>query len=402
MIFGPLMVLLVNPLAAEPWRRHTIDQSSRGADGVRLADVNDDGLQDICTGWEEGKIIRVYLNPGPQASRDNWPTVTVGEVRSPEDAVFCDLDADGNIDVVSCCEGSNRTVFFHWAPEADRYLEEDAWKTDAVPCTAKKQMWMYCIPLQVDGRHGVDLIVGSKGSGAAIGWLESPENPREISEWKYHSLSSAGWIMSLRTIDMDGDGDLDILTSDRKGKLRGVRWLENPGVAAVRTKAAWVNHTIGGTKAEVLFLTVADLNQDGVDDVLSSARDNYLLYLERAGRSSNDWKPRTIANPFGVPWGKSVAVGDMDRDGKPEIVHLCNSQRTPDSPAAAIGEIQQITETEVVVDWQPICEPKAYKFDRMELIDLDADGDLDLLTCEERANLGVIWYENPSVTSSIR
>lgn len=36
------------------------------------------------------------------------------------------------------------------------------------------------------------------------------------------------------------------------------------------------------------------------------------------------------------------------------------------------------------------------KFDRIELLDLDGDGDPDLLTCEERENLGVIWYENPS------
>ena len=33
-----------------------IDASSRGADGVRLADVNGDGLMDITTGWEEGGI----------------------------------------------------------------------------------------------------------------------------------------------------------------------------------------------------------------------------------------------------------------------------------------------------------------------------------------------------------
>jgi hypothetical protein len=32
----------------------------------------------------------------------------------------------------------------------------------------------------------------------------------------------------------------------------------------------------------------------------------------------------------------------------------------------------------------------------MELVDLDGDGDLDVLTCEERAGLGVIWYENPA------
>ena len=34
-----------------------------------------------------------------------------------------------------------------------------------------------------------------------------------------------------------------------------------------------------------------------------------------------------------------------------------------------------------------------YKFDRLELLDLDEDGDLDVLTCEKRDNLGVIWYE---------
>ena len=33
-----------------PWKCHIIDDSSRGADGARLADVNGDGLIDITTG----------------------------------------------------------------------------------------------------------------------------------------------------------------------------------------------------------------------------------------------------------------------------------------------------------------------------------------------------------------
>jgi len=33
----------------KPWARHAIDRSSRGADGVRLADVNGDGLPDVVT-----------------------------------------------------------------------------------------------------------------------------------------------------------------------------------------------------------------------------------------------------------------------------------------------------------------------------------------------------------------
>jgi hypothetical protein len=42
--------------------------------------------------------------------------------------------------------------------------------------------------------------------------------------------------------------------------------------------------------------------------------------------------------------------------------------------------------------------PAGIKFDRIELCDIDGDGDLDVLTCEERhmkRGLGVFWYENP-------
>ena len=33
----------------------------------------------------------------------------------------------------------------------------------------------------------------------------------------------------------------------------------------------------------------------------------------------------------------------------------------------------------------------------IDVLDLDMDGDLDVMTCEERENLGVVWYENPHI-----
>src|SRR5687768_12258605 len=71
------------PDRGQPWGRHTIDDSSRGADGVRLADVNGDGHLDIASGWEEAGIVRLYLNPGPAKAQERWPAVTVGNVKSP-------------------------------------------------------------------------------------------------------------------------------------------------------------------------------------------------------------------------------------------------------------------------------------------------------------------------------
>ena len=39
---------------------------------------------------------------------------------------------------------------------------------------------------------------------------------------------------------------------------------------------------------------------------------------------------------------------------------------------------------------------RGVKFDLVQLLDIDRDGDLDILTCEERDGLGVLWYENPT------
>ena len=43
-----------------------------------------------------------------------------------------------------------------------------------------------------------------------------------------------------------------------------------------------------------------------------------------------------------------------------------------------------------------ISGPLGQKFDLIELLDLDGDADLDVITCEEDYNLGVFWYENPT------
>jgi hypothetical protein len=250
--------------------------------------------------------------------------------------------------------------------------------------------------MQIDGRDGLDLVVGSKSNGASVGWLQSPKDPRQIAEWKYHPLATAGWIMSIETIDLDEDGDLDILTSDRFGERAGVGWLENPGAAAAASDAPWKNHAIGGKNMTAMFLTVADLNRDGVDDILFATRSGRILYFERHGRASENWTRHRIANPFGVKWGKAVAALDVNRDGKLDLIHTANLHQSPAAPAATWIELGDLNATEIEATYHDLGGPQGFKFDRIEMIDLDADGDLDLLTCEEHDNLGVIWYENPA------
>ena len=378
-----------------PWRRHVIDEDSSGADGVRLADVNGDGLADIATGWEEGGITRVYVNPGPDKVKAAWPAVTVGKTPSAEDAVLVDLDCDGALDVVSSCEGKTKAVFVHWAPaDKDKYLDAGEWKTEAIKDSVGKTSWMFCVPVQLDGKNGPDLVLASKDKHGAIGWYESPADPRDTSAYKWHEISKAGWIMSLLCVDMDGDGDMDVLTSDRKGKIRGVRWLENPGDPAKE----WTNHFVGGQKLEVMFLRLDDFDGDGLVDILLAAKKRRVVFYYRKDKTGLNWSEKEIPFPANSGSAKGVAAADIDGDGRRDIVFSCE-----DAGGGKSGVMWIRNEGGDKWSGREIAGPAGFKFDRIELLDLDGDGDSDVLACEERdkntkgkkGGLGVFWYENP-------
>jgi hypothetical protein len=383
--------------AAPPlWPRHSIDSSSQGADGVRTADINGDGRLDVTTGWEEGGEVRVYLHPGPEQVREPWPRVTVAHVASPEDAVFVDLDGDGAIDVVSCCEGGTKRVYVHWAPtDPQQLLSSDAWMTAEIPATRGRR-WMYALPLDIDGQHGLDLVIGSKNDGACIGWLQSPADPRDLAAWRFHHLRDAGWMMSLEPSDIDGDGDTDIVFSDRRGPRRGAFWLENPGRVAAASGSLWTEHPIGAHDRELMFLRVADLDDDGSDEVHITTWNGHFAWFAPVGdgvwQEHRGWQEHRRDFPFGVTRGKSQAVGDIDRDGHSDLV-LANRG---DGGLRGVVWYRQLRDGSTMrLEPHDIGGTEGSKFDLIELIDLDEDGDLDLLTCEERDNLGVIWYENP-------
>lgn len=388
---------------AEPWTRHTIDASSLGADGVRAADANGDGVMDLVTSWEQGGLTRVYLADRAGPGAPAWKIITAGRSLDAEDAVFFDADGDGDLDIISSAEGRSRRIHIHWAPPARDYAREREWRTETL--YADGSQWMFAVPMDVDRRRGLDLVVGGKNEAASIGWLESPADPRRVGDWKFHRLSDAGWIMSLIVKDMNRDGHPDVLLSDRVGAMAGVRWLENPGPSSATLSGPWTNHWIGVRERAPMLIDAADLDGDGVDEIVVPhyLRDDFRLsILKRSGANAADaWVEHAIGYPAIAGRPKAIAIGDIDLDGRRDLVLSCEQAKGGKRGIVWLRARGSPFEP----DWDifDLSGPDGLKFDLNLLLDVDADGDLDVINSEENDNardgkpgLGVVWYENPT------
>ncbi|HOP78517.1 MAG TPA: VCBS repeat-containing protein [Thermogutta sp.] len=403
------------PALAQPWNCHVIDGTISGADGVRIADANGDGLMDVVTGFEQAGQTRVYINPGPKRVHQPWPFVTVGSTPDVEDAVFADIDSDGRPDVVSCCEGRTRRVFVHWAPGPEQdYLNAKLWQTVELPLPEHDTMWMYCLPLDLDGQHGLNLVLGGKqtdsGKGAALGIAVTPAEPRNVTEWRWIELTRVGWIMSIEALDIDRDGDVDLIYSDRYsvkengGEPSGVYWLENPGSEKIGDP--WKKHPVGAIGRQVMFIDVGDFDSTGRLQVFAAVKPNEIHHLVAPTDPRQPWQVKEVIKvtgaDFEVGTSKAVRARDLNGDGRFDLAFTCEG---------ATGQrrgVVWLEQTEKGWQVHDLSGPVGIKFDRIEFVDLDGDGDFDLLTTEESeatstpgvAGLGVVWYENPAKGSS--
>ncbi|MBI3160801.1 MAG: VCBS repeat-containing protein [Chloroflexi bacterium] len=389
---------------AQPWPVHRIIEKGGGPDGTRLADFNGDGLMDLVVAFESSGDIYLFLHPGPEAVREPWPAVVVGNVPRGEDAFAMDVDGDGALDIVSSHEGDTLAIYVHWGPRNPaNLLDPEKWKTELLPAS-QGVSWMFAIPMDVNQDGRMDIVAGAKSdyirvTRGEVAWFEAPqENRRDLSAWRHHEIDYAGWVMSLIEYDVNGDGLPDLVVTDRDSDAehQGPRWLENPGRAWRRE---WVSHffrDLAGTWPN--FMDIGDLDGDGIEDfVIPLHQEATVLFVRRLNKDG-----ASEVETYPIQWAgtdaeipKGVALHDVDRDGQMDII--LSFARAEDGSSGLGWLSHSGNPYEPLWTWHDIAGQQGIKYDFPLLYDVDQDGDLDILITEEEGGLGVVWYENPLI-----
>ncbi len=237
----------------------------------------------------------------------------------------------------------------------------------------------------IDGDGDLDVIVGqynniAPGGQAEIIWYERLSN----GSWDAHDtyfLSYTG-VRSIKLADIDLDGDLDYVLAAEGSPdhaYSSLSWRENSLSDTGTAGFSGTHHNLGATVSRPWDVEIADLDRDGDPDIVAAdTGNNTVAWYENDGTPDSGWTEHVLINSFEA--ASSVSIGDIDRDGEPDIVAL----------GAAENQIVWFengtwTEHNVVLG---IDGPTS-----VETGDMDLDGDLDLVVTREFGN-EVLWIEN--------
>ncbi|MCI0491874.1 MAG: VCBS repeat-containing protein [Planctomycetes bacterium] len=278
--------------------------------GISFGDLNGDGFADIASGRY------FYRNPGGDMTKTPWPRVTLPndpETGKPLDAglLFSVTGQGPARDILA--EALPNVVWLHANdPQGDTWKAKIVGQMSPVKHGNGRMIRpAYIIP----GNKRPDLLL-SGGGGTFL--LQIRDQP-EAGNWPIQKITITDKDeqkgIGLGDLDRDGHPDLALAAGVRSPQ---VDWWRNPGDGSTN----WTKHSIGTTTNMAKMMEVADVNGDGRLDVVatdSEAKDSHLWWFEAPADLVNGaWLRHEIAQ--GYNGLDSLSVADLNHDGMPDIV----------------------------------------------------------------------------------
>src|SRR6266550_4250152 len=225
-----------------------------------------------------------------------------------------DIDGDGLVDIYFCrLEGGN--VLYR---NLGDWKFEDITASAGVACP--NQFSTGCVLVDIDGDGDLDLLVNSLGGGTRLFLNDGKGHFTEMTD---SGLIRRFGATSLALADVDGDGNLDLYVTN----YRTDTFWDNPPGLNPRVR----QEPDGTFVAEPRDRFVALPTRNGVPTVVERGEPD-VLYLNRGGGHfvPVPWQAGLFLDEAGravreppTDWGLSVMFRDLNGDGLPDL-YVCN------------------------------------------------------------------------------
>ena len=301
---------------------------------------------------------------------------------------IADLDRDGLPDVVACVVHENRVAWLRQSPRGT-FTESTIGSEVRAPAHAET--------IDIDRDGDLDVLVASLGvlfpSNARIGAVMVLENQgnRFVNRVLAENIAR---VADARAGDLDGDGDLDIAVAGFGYDEGETRWLRNRG--GWRFEGIVLQRLSGPINVEIV-----DLDGDGDRDIASIVSQEWeeihAFVNDGSGRFASRLVWGSTNDDFGSSW---LTAADMDKDGDVDFLYS-NGDAFDYAPSGSRPwhGVQWVENrggltfaVHRIADLSGASSPQP--------ADLDGDGDLDVAVVSaynnwaDPAAQSLVWLEN--------
>jgi len=373
-------------------------------------DIDSDGDLDLVVGTE--KVILIFENIDGNGSFAERRIITNWDVNRCESMDVGDIDNDGDMDIAYTSKLENRLVIIENHSNASHF--QSNYLIDNP--NAFQQDVENVLLVDMDNNGNLDLVYEDSND---IFWRPNP-----LGDGNFGSpliiANNMHDLIKIKHGDLNNDSYEDIIISAYSGN--NISWFKNiDGTGNFSSELVISPADIGFARS----LHVADLDQDGFEDVLSSDDDG-VYWSKNYGNET--FSPRTIISPNGHA-GRDITTADLNNDGHLDVVNISNNslywyendgnqdfimQNTIDQNirtglSIATGDfdnngtIDLASGSEYKTAWFKNFDGQgnfskentlyAFHINPLKILhaDMDNDSDLDLIICNWG---GIAWYEN--------